>query len=86
MIGNKPVIFNGLFVAAEPFPGQLLPLCTGSAVVAVWINRYSASRKKLSPDLNIFRIHKFYQILHYDIHTILVKIPVITEAEKVQLE
>ena len=70
----------------QTFPGNLLPSGSGLSVIAVGINGNAASRSKFSPDLNVFRIHKTDQILHNDIHAILMKIPVIAEAEKVQLQ
>ena len=37
-------------------------------------------------DLDIFRIHKAYQVLHYYIDTILMEISVIPETEKIELK
>ena len=70
----------------KAFPGNLLPSGSGFSVIAVGINGNAASRRKFSPDLNIFRIHKTDQILHNDVHAILMKISVIAEAEKIQLQ
>ena len=63
----------------KPVFGYLFPLGAGLAVIAVWIDRYSAAGRKLAPDFNIFGIHKLYKILHDDIHAILMEITVIAE-------
>ena len=69
-----------------PVKGDLLPACTGLAVVAVRVNRNTAARGKFAPDLNVFRIHKADKVFHDDVHTVLVEIAVIAEAEQIQFE
>ena len=67
-------------------PCESFPLCAGNAVIAVGINRYTAAREKFSPDLDIFRLHKPDEILHYDVHAVLVEIAVIAEAEQIKFQ
>ena len=76
MIGNKPVVFNGLFVAAEPFPGQLLPLCARTAVVGVRVDGNAAAGSKESGNFNVLGIHQFDEVLHNCVHAVLVEISV----------
>ena len=70
----------------ETVEGDLLPACAGLAVVAVRVDRNAAARGKFAPDLNVFRVHKADKVFHDDVHTVLVEIAVIAEAEQIQLE
>lgn len=44
-----------------------------------------AARGELAPDLDVLGVHQTDQIVHDDIHAVLVEISVVTEAEQVQL-
>ena len=69
----------------KPVPGKLFPLCSGNAVVTVGVNGYPAPGQELSPYLDVFRLHQLYQVFHYDVYTVLMKVAVIPEAEQIQL-
>ena len=70
----------------EPFPCNLFPLGSGFSVVAVGIDRKTASGQEFTPDLDIFGIHELYQIIHDDVDTVLMEISVIAEGKKVELK
>ena len=65
---------------------QFLVLGAWTAVVCVWPDADAAAWCEDACDLDVAWIHEFYQILHYDVDAILVKIPVIAEREEVQLQ
>lgn len=65
--------------------GDSFPFCAGLAIVAVGVNGDAASGKEFAPDLNIFRLHQANQILHNNVHTVLMEIPMVSEAEQIQL-
>ena len=56
------------------------------SIIAVRIYRYASAWCELSPHLYISWFHKLYQVFHNDIHAVLVKIAVVSEAEKIQLK
>lgn len=66
--------------------GHLFILRAGPAPVAIRINGDAAARSKLAPHFDVPWIHHMNQIVHDDVHTVLMKITVIAEAEQVQLE
>ena len=61
--------------------GSLFPLCTRLTVVCVWIDGQSTTRRKLTPYLDVLRIHQLDEIFHDDIDAVLVKVPVIAETK-----
>ena len=70
----------------ETMLGKFLVLCARASIVGKWIDADSATWSEKSYYLDVFRIHKFDKILHNDIYAILMKIAMITEAEKIQLQ
>ena len=61
--------------------GSLFPLCTRLAIVCVWIDRQTTTRRKLAPYFNVFRIHQLNQILHDNVDAVLMKVPVVAETK-----
>lgn len=70
----------------HPVLRHLLVLRARLAVVAVRIDRNSATRGEFAPYLDVARLHQLDQVIHDDVDAILVEIPVISEAEEIQLE
>ena len=66
--------------------GQLFVLRTGATIVAEGKDANPSSGGKVPEDLDVARVHQLDQILHDDIHTVLVEGTVIAEAEEVELE
>lgn len=62
---------------------KITPLSIRNSIIAVRVDRQSASRQKLSPYLNKTRVQQFNQVGHDNIDTILVKVPMISEAEQI---
>ena len=60
---------------------SLFPLGTRLAIVCVWIDGQTTTRRKLAPNLDIFRIHQLYEIFHDDVDAVLVKVTVIAETK-----
>ena len=65
----------------ETIPGELFVFGARHAVVAVGVDGDTAARQNLSPNLDILRLHQLYQILHNDVHAVLVEISMIVPAE-----
>lgn len=63
--------------------GSLFPLCARLAIVCIWVDGQSTTRRKLAPYLNILRIHQLHKVFHDDVNAVLVKVPVIAEAKEV---
>ena len=80
------LFYEKLFVRSEPLLCQSLVFGAGTAIIGIRINGDSSTWSEKSRDLYIFRVHERDKILHYDINAILVKISVVTEAEKVELK
>ena len=55
-------------------------------VIGKGFYRYAAAWIEQSDYLQIFGIHQFHQIFHDDVHSILVKIAMVAEAEKVEFQ
>ena len=70
----------------KSLPGKLFIFRAGSAIVAVGVDGNTAARQEFPPYFNVFRVHQANEVFHDDVHAVLVKIAVIAEAEKVQLE
>ena len=70
----------------ETMLGKFLVLCARASIVGKWIDADSATWSEKSYYLDVFRIHKFDKILHNDIYAILMKISVVSETEKIELE
>ena len=68
----------------QAFPCHLLPLCVRHAIVAVWVNRNTTSRQKLSPYFDISRVHQLNQVIHDNIHAVLMKIAMIRAADSLR--
>ena len=60
---------------------SLFPLCTRLAVVCVWIDGQTTTRRKLAPYLDVLRIHQLHKVFHDDVDAVLVKVPMVTEAK-----
>ena len=63
----------------EAGPGNLFPARIRAAVVGVGMDGNAAARREFTPDLDILRIHELDEVLHDDVHAILVEIAVIAE-------
>lgn len=72
-------------MVCESFDSDLLPHCALFAVVAVGIDGYPSARSEFSPDLDIFRIHKLYEVFHNDVYAVLVEVSVVAERVKIKL-
>ena len=70
-------------VLIQPVFRKGCPFGTLSAIVAVWVNRDPSARGKFSPYLDILGIHQLNEILHNDVHAVLMEVTVISEAEKI---
>ena len=60
---------------------RLFPLCTRLAVVCVWIDGQTTTRRKLAPYLDVLRIHQLDEVFHNDIDAIFMEIPMVTETK-----
>ena len=60
---------------------RLFPVCTRLAIVCVWIDGQTTTRRKLAPYLDVLRIHQLDEVFHDDIDAIFVEVPMITEAK-----
>ncbi|MNG27797.1 hypothetical protein D3C84_1129660 [compost metagenome] len=56
------------------------------AVVAVWVDGDAAARRKFAPHLDVARVHEGNEVVHDDVHAILVKIAMVAEAEQIQFK
>ena len=59
-------------------------VCVG--VVGKRIDADTATRHEISRYLQVFGIHQFYQILHDDVHAVLMEIAVIAKREEIEFE
>ena len=60
---------------------RLFPLCTRLAIICVWIDGQTTARRKLTPYLDVLRIHQLHKVFHDDVDAVLVKVPVIAETK-----
>ena len=60
---------------------RLFPLCTRLAIVCVWIDGQTTARRKLTPYLDVLRIHQLDKVFHDDIDAIFVEVPMIAETK-----
>ena len=70
----------------EAFFSHRFPFSTGLAVVGVRVDGKASSRQEFAPNLDVLGVQQLNQILHNDVHAILVKIAVITEAKEIELQ
>ena len=61
--------------------GSLFPLCTRLAIVCIWVDGQSTTRRKLAPYLDVLRIHQLDEVFHDDVDAVLVKIPMIAKTK-----
>lgn len=66
--------------------GQLLIFCAGAAVVGIGVNADAATRGEQACHFNVFGVHQFDEILHDDVHAVLMEVAMIAETEQVKLE
>ena len=59
---------------------------SGTTVVGIGIDANATTGREQTYYLNILRIHQFDQVLHDDVHTVLMEIPMVTEAEEVEFQ
>ena len=59
---------------------------TRTTVVGIGIDADATTGREQSYHLYILRIHQFDQVLHDDVHTVLMEIPVVTETEEIELQ
>lgn len=70
----------------HPILRHLLIFRPWLAIIAVRIDGDAAARGEFAPDFDVARVHQFDQIVHNDVHAILVEVAVVAEAEQIQLE
>lgn len=70
----------------ETMLGKFLVLCARASIVGKGIDADSTTWSEKSYYLDVFRIHKFDKIFHNYIYAILMKVTVISETEKIELE
>jgi len=66
--------------------GHLNVFSAWLAVVAVRVDAEAAAWQEFTPYFDVFGIHQGYEVFHDDVHAVLMKSPVITEAEEIQLQ
>ncbi len=57
----------------HPMFGHFFIFCSRSAVVCIRVNGDSASRREFAPYFNAAGVHLFDQVIHDDVHAILVE-------------
>ena len=81
------LIFKKLsFVRGETPLGEGLVFGAGTAVVGIWVDGNASARGEETGDLYVLGIHQLDEVLHNLVDAVLVEIPMIPEAEKVQLQ
>ena len=70
----------------KPLFCQLLIFSARPAVIAIRVNADSAARSEDTGYFDVFGVHQADKVFHDDVHTVLVEIAVIAEAEQIQLE
>lgn len=75
-----------LLVCGEALFGKFFVLGARAAVVGVWEDGDAAARGEEAGNFDVFGIHEHNQVLHDLVDTIFVKIAVVTETEKIELE
>ena len=70
----------------EALFGHCLPLGARLAMVGIGVDGQTTAGQEFAPDLDVFGVQQLNQILHNDVHAILVKIAVITEAKEIELQ
>lgn len=65
---------------------HLLVLRARLAIIAVRVDRNTTTWSEFAPYLDVTGLHQLDQVIHDDVDAILVEIPVIAEAEEIQLE
>lgn len=73
-------------MSCQTFPCDLLPLRPRLAVIAERVYGNPAAGQEFSPYLDIEGIHKLYQVIHDNVHTVFMKIPMVPETEQIQLQ
>ena len=73
-------------VVHEAVAGHFLILRAGAAIVGVGIDGNAAAGREDARHLDILGVHQADEVLHDDVHTVLVKRPVPAEAEEVELQ
>ena len=61
-------------------------LMLGIAIVGKGLDRDAATGIEQAYDFQIFGIHQLDQVLHDDVDTVLMEVPVITEAEEIEFQ
>ena len=67
----------------EAFLGQFFVFGAGNAVVGVGMDADAPARGEQSCHLNIFGLHQPDEVFHDDVDTVLMKIPMVAETEKI---
>ena len=70
----------------ETEAGEVFPLGIRRAVVAVRVDGESAAGEEFAPYFDIAWMKKLDEVIHDDIHAVLMEITVITEAEKIEFQ
>ena len=70
----------------ETEAGEVFPLGIRRAVVAVRVDGESAAWEEFAPYFDIAWMEKLDEVIHDDIHAVLMEITVIAEAEKIEFQ
>ncbi len=70
----------------EALLSKLLELSAWFAIVSVWVNADATTRCKQSSNLNVFRLHKTYEVFHNDVYTIFMEVAMVAKAEQIQFQ
>ena len=70
----------------QPLFGKSLVFRTWATVVGIGIDTDSPTWREQANHLDVLRIHEFHKILHDHIHTVLVKVAMVTEREEIEFQ
>ena len=70
----------------HPVGRHLLVAGTRHTIIGIRPDTDAAARSEDARHLNIFGLHQTYQVLHDDIHAVLMEVPVIAEGEEIKLQ
>ena len=65
---------------------QLLPFCSGLAIVGIWPDADATARSENACHFDVFRIHQLNEVFHDDVDTVLMEVTVVAEAEQIKLQ
>ena len=65
---------------------QFIILGAWHSIIGIGPNANATSGRKDARHLNIFGVHELYEIFHDDIHTVFVKVAMVTETKEIELQ